>query len=76
MAENERELRQQICEIGRLMYQKGWVAANDGNLSIKLSEDRYLCTPTNISKGMIRLMLVGVDGVHQGVVKSSPRMRS
>jgi L-fuculose-phosphate aldolase len=53
MAENERELRQQICDIGRLMYQKGWVAANDGNLSIKLSEDRYLCTPTNISKGMM-----------------------
>lgn len=53
MAENERELRQQICEIGRLMYQKGWVAANDGNLSIRLSQDRYLCTPTNISKGMM-----------------------
>ena len=53
MAENERELRQQICEIGRLMYQKGWVASNDGNLSIKLNEDRYLCTPTNISKGMM-----------------------
>lgn len=63
MAENERELRQQICEIGRLMYQKGWVAANDGNISTKLSDDRYLCTPTNISKGMMTPDdLIIVDG--------------
>jgi L-fuculose-phosphate aldolase len=65
MAETERELRQQICEIGRLMYQKGWVASNDGNLSIKLSADRYLCTPTNISKGMMTpddLIIVDASG--------------
>lgn len=63
MADNERELRQQICEIGRLMYQKGWVAANDGNLSIRLGEGRFLCTPTNISKGMMTPDdLIIVDG--------------
>ena len=65
MAESEREPRQQICEIGRLMFQKGWVAANDGNVSIKLSEDRYLCTPTNISKGMMTpddLIIVDANG--------------
>lgn len=53
MAKSERELRQDIVEIGRLVYQKGWVAANDGNISIRLDEHRVLCTPTGISKGMM-----------------------
>lgn len=47
------ELRQEIVEIGKLMYQKGWVAANDGNISVRLDADRVLCTPTRISKGMM-----------------------
>jgi L-fuculose-phosphate aldolase len=53
MPNSEKELRQNIVDIGRLMYQKGWVAANDGNISIKLASDRILCTPTGISKGMM-----------------------
>lgn len=53
MPENEQELRSRIVEIGRLMYSKGWVAANDGNISVRLGEDRFLCTPTGISKGMM-----------------------
>jgi L-fuculose-phosphate aldolase len=53
MSNSEKELRQNIVDIGRLMYQKGWVAANDGNISIKLSSDRILCTPTGVSKGMM-----------------------
>lgn len=53
MAKTERELRQDIVDIGRLVYQKGWVAANDGNLSIRLDTDRVLCTPTGVSKGMM-----------------------
>jgi L-fuculose-phosphate aldolase len=47
------DLRRDIVEIGRLVYQKGWVAANDGNISIRLDEDRILCTPTKTSKGMM-----------------------
>lgn len=53
MGKTEKEHRQEIVEIGRLIYQKGWVAANDGNLSVRLDADRILCTPTNISKGMM-----------------------
>ena len=51
---SEREHRQNIVEIGRLVYQKGWVAANDGNISIRLDEERLLATPTGISKGMMK----------------------
>ena len=54
MAKTERELRQDIVEIGKLVYQKGWVAANDGNISIRLDDGRILCTPTGVSKGMMQ----------------------
>ncbi len=54
MALSERECRSQIVEIGRLIWQKEWVAANDGNISIRLDGDRILCTPTCISKGMMQ----------------------
>jgi L-fuculose-phosphate aldolase len=53
MAKTERELRQDIVDVGRLVYQKGWVAANDGNITIRLDEERVLCTPTGVSKGMM-----------------------
>jgi L-fuculose-phosphate aldolase len=49
----EKELRDDIVRIGQLVYQKGWVAANDGNISVKLDAERLLCTPTGVSKGMM-----------------------
>ena len=53
MAKTEQEFRDDIVRTCRLMYEKGWVAANDGNVSIRLDDDRILCTPTAISKGMV-----------------------
>lgn len=38
---------------GHKMWQQGWVAANDGNVSVKIGEDLYLATPTGISKSFI-----------------------
>ena len=49
----EREYRQDIVEIGRLVFQKGWVAANDGNITIRLDQERILATPTGTCKGMM-----------------------
>ncbi|HXE13154.1 MAG TPA: class II aldolase/adducin family protein [Bryobacteraceae bacterium] len=49
----EREQREDIVRVCRLIYEKGWVAANDGNVSVRLAADRILCTPTSISKGMV-----------------------
>jgi L-fuculose-phosphate aldolase len=53
MQKTERELREDIVNIGRLVYEKGWVAANDGNISVRLDPERLLCTPTGVSKGMM-----------------------
>lgn len=51
---NETALREEICEIGRRMYGRRMVAANDGNISVKLSENEILCTPTGVSKGFMK----------------------
>jgi len=43
-----------ILRVGRRMYERGFVAANDGNISIRLSDDRLLVTPAGVSKGFLR----------------------
>src|ERR1700756_2325434 len=48
---NEYQLKEQICEIGRRVYNKGFAAANDGNITFRLNEREILCTPTMVSKG-------------------------
>lgn len=55
MSKTEKELRQDIVRVGELVFQKGWVAANDGNISVRLDENRVLCTPTATSKGMLHV---------------------
>ncbi len=55
MAKTEQEHRQDIIDIGRLVYQKGWVAANDGNITLRLDAERILATPTGVSKGMMHV---------------------
>jgi L-fuculose-phosphate aldolase len=48
---NEEEIKVLICDIGKRIYQNGYVAANDGNISVRISEDEVLATPTGTSKG-------------------------
>jgi L-fuculose-phosphate aldolase len=40
-----------ICDIGKIVYEKGFVAANDGNISVRIDENEFLITPTGVSKG-------------------------
>lgn len=42
--------RNEICSVCHKMWQRGIVAANDGNVSVKLEDGTFLCTPTGISK--------------------------
>jgi L-fuculose-phosphate aldolase len=51
---NEFKLREQICEIGRRLYAKGFAAANDGNITVRLGDNEFLCTPTMVSKGFLK----------------------
>ena len=50
---NEYEIKKQICDIGKRIYDRGMVAANDGNISVKISDNEFLCTPTGVSKGFM-----------------------
>ena len=46
-------LKEEICDIGRRIYNKGFAAGNDGNISFRLNDKEVLCTPTQISKGFM-----------------------
>ncbi len=62
---NLHQLKLEICDIGRRIYNKGFAAGNDGNISYRLSEKEVLCTPTMISKGFMKpedLCIVDMDG--------------
>ena len=61
----ERKHREEIVRYGRTLHEKGFVAAMDGNLSVRLKQDRILVTPTGLSKGSMRpadLVIVDLDG--------------
>ena len=56
------EIKKEICEVGHKLWTKGFVAANDGNISVKISENEYYCTPTGVSKGDLTPdMIIKVD---------------
>jgi L-fuculose-phosphate aldolase len=61
----ERELREAVCDIGRRLHERGFVAAWDGNISHRLPDGSFLCTPTLCPKGRLKpdeLCVVDADG--------------
>ena len=56
------EIKQEICEVGHRLYAQGFVAANDGNISVKVAENEFYCTPTGVSKGSLTPeMIIKID---------------
>ena len=53
MYPSEDQTRIDIVEVGRRLWVQGFVASNDGNISVRLSADRILTTPKNVSKGFM-----------------------
>ena len=51
--QSEMDIKIEMCEIGKRVYNRGMVAANDGNFSVKLRDNEFLCTPTGVSKGFM-----------------------
>lgn len=61
----ERQHRQEIVRYGRMLHNRCFVAAMDGNLSVRLKKDRVLVTPTCLSKGDMRpadMVIVDMEG--------------
>jgi L-fuculose-phosphate aldolase len=51
---NPYKIKQDICDIGRRIYGKGFAAANDGNITVRIGENEVLCTPTMHCKGFLK----------------------
>lgn len=66
MLKTEREHRQDVVDVGRYVWEKGWIAANDGNITVRLDQNRILCSPTGVCKGLMRpddLIIVDSNGM-------------
>ena len=76
---SDAQAKQMILEVGRRMYQGGFVAANDGNISCKVGDNGIWATPTGVSKGfMTEDMLVKLDldgNVLEGTHKPSSEIK-
>ena len=65
MATHEDQLRLDIVEVGRRLWTRGFVASNDGNISVRLPGGRLLMTPTSVSKGFMTpemMVVTDMDG--------------
>ncbi len=59
------DLKLQICEMGRRLWQRAYVDGNGGNMAIRVGEDIAICTPTLVSKGSLKpedMCLVDFEG--------------
>lgn len=69
------EAAEQIIDCGKRLYQKSFVASNDGNISVRVGDDEVMITPSGISKGELTpdiLLRVTLDGrVLEGHAKPS-----
>ncbi len=79
MTKVEEKLINEIVEIAHLIYQKGFVSATDGNISVRLPNGNILCTPTMTCKGEIRrssIIEVDADGnLVYGIYKPSTELK-
>ena len=76
---SEKDAKKAIIDIGQRMYVKNFVAANDGNISIKTGDNEVWATPTGVSKGFMKekmLVKVDLDGnILEGTYKPSSELK-
>lgn len=76
---SEKQAKKAIIDIGKRMYVRNFVAANDGNISVKTGDNEVWATPTGVSKGyMKKKMLVKVDldgNILEGTCKPSSELK-
>lgn len=76
---SDREAKEQILEVGRRMYARGYVVSNDGNITCRVSENALWTTPTGVSKGFMdegMLIKVDLDGnILEGTCKPSSELK-
>ena len=63
---NEQEIKDQLCDICHKMWQLGWVAANDGNVSVKLDDGTFFCNANRYEQELYHARQVGTDQRQRG----------
>ena len=58
--------RLEICQVGKLLYDRGYVVSNDGNLSLRVAPDRLLVTPSGVGKGRMTPDMLVVTDLERG----------
>ncbi len=75
----DQEAKEKIIEVGRCMYQNGYVVTNDGNITVKVSPNEIWVTPTGVSKGFMTTdMMVKMDldgNILEGSCKPSSEIK-
>jgi L-fuculose-phosphate aldolase len=62
---DEEQIREEIVEVGRRLYARGFIASNDGNISVRLDDQRLITTPKGVSKGFMTpdiMVITDFDG--------------
>jgi len=79
VSSGDTSIREEIIEIGRRMYEKGYVVANNGNISVRSGNSTVWVTPTGVSKGYMTgdmLVRMKLDGsVIDGTCKPSSEVK-
>ncbi|MEW4561272.1 class II aldolase/adducin family protein [Bremerella sp. JC770] len=71
---NVHKVKQDMCDIGRRIYNKGFAAANDGNITVRVSDNEVLCTPTMHCKGFLKPEdIATIDMTGKQIAGSKPR---
>jgi len=66
------QLRLDIVEVGRRLWTRGYVASNDGNISVRLPGDRLLVTPASVSKGFMSPEMMVITDMDGRVIEGAP----
>jgi L-fuculose-phosphate aldolase len=64
-AEKEQKLREEIVQVGKLMYERGLIVATDGNISARLDPQTILITPSGLCKGLMtpdQMIIIDLEG--------------
>jgi L-fuculose-phosphate aldolase len=69
---NVDQIRHDIVEVGRRLWQRGFVASNDGNISVRIGPDRLMMTPASVSKGFMSAEMMVVTDLAGRVVEAAP----
>lgn len=76
MESNSWRMKQELCEIGTRIWQKGFCAGNEGNHSVRISDDRVLITPSGVSKGMLTPDMICMTDMDGQVIGGSTKWKA